>query len=537
MKGATPKLLHSSGAAIVVLWISSWVAVACGQTTGGSLLPDLRSLPLGGPESTSERTALSRPALAGAVDPEHYRLGPGDVLSLEYGGKALDAKTLNVDAEGRVRVPNLGLVLVGGRTLTEAREEILKRLRSYVPGADVDLRLIQARTFKVFVTGDVRQPGTQQVVGSARVLEAIEAAGGTDSIGSRRNVRVLRRDGRVAVADLVRFERTGDWDSNPYLEDGDRVIVPVAADWIGIFGSVALPDYYEFRAGDSLRTALGIAGGTRPEARLDSVMVIRFHGAQFLDTLYSNVVGVADPSIPLQADDRVFVRPKAEWRPKRQVAIAGEVRFPGPYAIEEGKSRVSDLVRWAGGFTALAAERNVILRRNLPAASSDPEFERLSRLSRGEMTNSEYQLFRAKLALRQSAYLVDFSSGMPRPLETDVFLRDGDVVDVPRIEMAVRIDGNVKNPGLVDFVAGRSVDQYVWMVGGTTKRADWRGARLTRAGSSTSLYARDVKRVEPGDFIFIPEKKDTSIWTVMRDVIIVTGQVATVVLVVNQLGK
>src|SRR5262249_53265717 len=187
-------------------------------------------------------------------------------------------------------------------------------------------------------------------------------------------------------------------------------------------------------------------------------------------------------------------------------------------------SRISDLLHWAGGFTPLAAERNVTLRRNVPAATNDPEFERLSRLSRSEMTNSEYQIFRGKLALRQSAYLVDFTSGAPRPPETDVLVKDGDVVDVPRVEMAVRIDGLVKNPGLVDYVAGKSVDDYIWMVGGTTKRADWRGARLTRAGSSNSMYARDVRKVEPGDFIYVPEKKDTSFWTVMRDVIIVTGQ-------------
>src|SRR5262249_5090708 len=106
------------------------------------------------PESAAVRETHARPSLAGPVDPEHYVLGPGDVLSLEYGGRAFDTKVFTVDSEGRVRVPNLGLVSVGGETLAAARQDIVRRLKPYVPGATLDLRLIQARIFKVFVMGE-----------------------------------------------------------------------------------------------------------------------------------------------------------------------------------------------------------------------------------------------------------------------------------------------------------------------------------------------------------------------------------------------
>src|SRR4029077_16035217 len=175
---------------------------------------------------------------------------------------------------------------VGGRTLTEVRTDIVHRLGPYVPGASLDVRLIQARIFKVFVMGEVKQTGTQEVTGSARVHEAIEAAGGTQPGASRRNVRVLRSGGGETIADLERSERTGDWEANPYLEDGDRVIVPVAVDRMGVFGAVARPSFYEYHPRDSLSTALRIAGGLRPEARPDSVLIVRFEGAQTLDTIY-----------------------------------------------------------------------------------------------------------------------------------------------------------------------------------------------------------------------------------------------------------
>lgn len=525
-------------AALLAIGFQSVSAQTMGEDAIRALSGSTGGLPTDGVATDGTRARPARPALAGAIDPATYRLGPGDVLSLEYSGKALDAKTLVVDGEGLLRVPNLGLVQVGGMPLADARADIVKRLHPFLPGATVELRLLQPRTFKVFVLGEVKRAGVQEVTGSARVSEAIDAGGGTNPNASRRNIRVLHRDGRIEVADLQRFERTGDWEGNPYLADGDRVIVPVTTEQFGIFGAIAQPDTYEFRQGDSIDAAIRIAGGLRPEARRDSVLIVRFRGVHDLDTLYATIEpGSAGESVAIQADDRIFIRPQPEWRQGRQVSITGEVLAPGTYAIEEGKSHVSDLVRWAGGFSQLAAPRIVRLERNLAGPASDVDFERLNRLSRSEMTNTEYQTFRSKLALRQSSYLIDFSTGVPRPAEADIPLRDGDHVHVPRLELVVRVDGSVKSPGLVSFQGDWDAGDYIKMAGGPTRRGDVGDARLSRSGSSNTMFARDASRIEPGDFIWVPEKKDTSFWAVFRDVIIVTGQVATTILVINQLNK
>ena len=518
---------------------------AAGQIPNGR--DTMRGLPAaegavpGENQDENRPATVEEPILAGAVDAHTYVVGPGDVLSLEYGGRAAGSTELTVDAEGRVRVPSLGLVVVGGKKLAAVREEIVRRLRPYLPGATIDLRLMEPRTFKVFVLGEVRSPGVVEVVGSARVLEAIEVAGGGNAMSSWRNIRVLRRDGTVVPADLDRFRRTGDWDSNPFLEDGDRVVVPVVVERMGVYGAVVRPGQYEFRVGDSLSTAIRLAGGLHPSARLDSVLVLRFLGNSTLDTMYTDIdrdVSGPGVALPLQADDRVFVRPQPEWRLARQVTVTGEVRSPGTYAIDEGNSRISDLLRWAGGFTPASALRNVQIERTQAGPpGGDVEFDRLSKLSRGEMTNSEYQTFQSRLALRQSAYLIDFSTGAPRPAEADVMLRNGDRINVSRIEMAVRVDGSVQHPGLLAYAPDRTVNDYIRMAGGASRRGDVNDARLTRAGTGTTVFARDVRRLEPGDFVYVPEKKDSQFWGNLRDVILVTGQVATVVLTVHQLTR
>jgi protein involved in polysaccharide export with SLBB domain len=511
------------------------------QSTEPVPLPDLGA-PTTAPVNPNEiprRTTAPQPVLAGPVDPKAYRLGPGDVLSIEYGGRAEGSTTLVVDSEGRVRVPNLGVVSVSHMTLDEARAAIFKRLGPLLPRATLDLRLLEPRTFKVFVLGEVRNAGVEQVTGSARVSEAIEAAGGADSNGSQRNVRVLRSDGSERAADLERFLRTGDWEANPYLEDGDRVVVPPMVGHIFVYGSVPLPGAHEFRTGDSLMTAVRLAGGLLPEALHDSVLVVRFHSAAGTDSLITQLQDperATDGGIPLREDDRIFIRSQPQWHRKQNVTISGEVVYPGVYPIRPGTDRITTLLKDAGGFTEFAARSNIHLERPLLTAEPDPEFERLSRLSRDQMTNTEYQTFRSKLARRQSIYVVDFSHGA-LPASSDILLQDGDRIDVGRLELSVRVDGSVVRPGLVAYEQGRSYLDYIKLAGGPSRRGEWGDARVTRAGTGNTVFARDLKIIEPGDFIFVPEKKDVSFWGVFKDVIVVAGQVATIVIVVDQFAR
>jgi protein involved in polysaccharide export with SLBB domain len=488
---------------------------------------------------TTTRAAASA-ALAGPIDPKHYRLGPGDVLALEYTGTADLSRRLTVDGEGRIRVPNLGSMDVGGRTLAEVREEILTGLKPYITGAIIDLRMITPRVFKVYVVGSVENAGVVEVRGSARVVEALDAAGGLQSQASRRNIRVLRQDDQEVIADMQDFLWTGDWSANPYLEDGDRIIVPQMTQTIRIAGAVARTGLFEYRPGDTLADLIMVAGGPLTQARLDSVLVIRFRGADELDTLVVNVDEINDGvalDTPIFEDDRIFVRGRAQWHPARQVAISGEVYYPGSYAIQEGVDRVSDLIRWAGSYTPQAFRKGVRLLRRTEIEGQDVEFERLSRLTRAEMTDTEYQAFRGKLAIRQAAYLIDFSDGQANPPESDVHLKGGDVVEVEKVELSVRVDGNVLRPGFIAYEPGKTVSGYIEMAGGTSARADLSKTRLTHAGSTESQLANSGWEVEPGDFIWVPEKKDTSFWDTFKDVIAVAGQMAAIVLLLDTLSR
>src|SRR5207247_4236115 len=87
---------------------------------------------------------------------------------------------------------------------------------------------------------------------------------------------------------------------------------------------------------------------------------------------------------------------------------------------------------------------------------SDPEFERLVKLSRNEMTDTEFEVLRSKLAARREDFRVDWSRVQRSP-ELDILLRGGDLVRVDPLVTSVRVEGEVRRPGIVEFSPPRSV--------------------------------------------------------------------------------
>jgi protein involved in polysaccharide export with SLBB domain len=95
----------------------------------------------------------------------------------------------------------------------------------------------------------------------------------------------------------------------------------------------------------------------------------------------------------------------------------------------------------------------------------------------------------------------------------------------------VQVAGEVRLPGLVEYDSTRSGQDYIRMAGGYGERAKQGGVRLTRVSTGQTLMLKDARRVEPGDLIYVPEKKDTNWFGVLRDVVALAASIATVVVI------
>lgn len=466
---------------------------------------------------------------AGVVDPKTYVLGPGDVLELALWGRLSRSVLLPVAPEGTIVLPSAGTFEVAGRTLAWAQERVMRGVAETYRGVRADLRLVQLRTFKVYVTGFVKTPGTVTVSPVTRASEAV-ATVGVEEGGSRRNIEVRRLDGKVQRLDLDRFHLLGDQAFDPNLVDGDVIVVPRAKENIQATGAVGRAGVFELAPNDSLSTLLRLASGPTPSAVRDRALLLRFRTSTEKESLWVDLDRLAESDVQLRGGDHLFVHGYSDYHVLFGASIVGEVVRSGTFPIQVGRDRLSDLVRWSGGFRPLANRSAIYLLRDpVGILEADPEFDRLARLTRSEMTESEYAKFQTKLSQRTNSFRIDWTRVQQEGADVDPLLQDRDIVRVDQLITTVRVEGEVRRPGYVDYVPGRSLKEYVELAGGLTDLASSRSIRVSRTVTGQVIPARNLKGVQPGDFIWVPERRDVDAWALFRDIVMVASQVALII--------
>ena len=509
-------------ACALLLWASSAPAAS-----GASAAPD--PLPTGA--HSPELGAL----LPGPIDATRYRVGPGDQLTLLLWGAISRAQTLLVGPEGEVVIPELGVVDVSNRTLAEARELLRARVRRSLRNLEVDVQLSRLRSFRVHLTGAVTLPGPLMATGVTTVADLLP-----DSLllpdASRRAIEVRHADGSLDPVDLLGFQLTGEPREAVWLRDGDVVHVPRVSRRVGAWGALGRPGPLELGPRDSVSTLIRLAGGLLPKALAEQALLVRWRDPVVRETLAVRFAGVrvTEGDVPLRDGDQLYVLAHPGWHESMQVWVIGRVPREGVFPIRAGATRLTDVVAAAGGLLEDADRSAIRLVRRAPDGQGDPEFDRLLRLSREEMTVSEYESFRAKLAARSPDVRVDWTLIERGRRDLDLFVQDGDIVRVDRRTNAVRVDGQVRRPGLVPYAPGRSVAWYVEQAGGFTRRGARTQVRLTRSANGQGMLARDAADVSPGDQLWVPERPDVSVWQYVRDLLVVGAQIATVYIAVRK---
>ena len=219
--------------------------------------------------------------------------------------------------------------------------------------------------------------------------------------------------------------------------------------------------------------------------------------------------------------------------------MRGEVKYPGSYVVAEGVETLSDVVRRAGGLTDRASLAEARLIRGSAASAAHPvetEFQTLKDAP-DAFTEKEYDLIKTLSRETRGMVSTDFEEIFLWG-ETDAApaLYDGDVIEVPRAHLAVRVAGQVVNPGLVPFEPGANWHHYVKQAGGFAPDADGWGARLI-AGPTGQMAKMDGRQIKPGDIIWIPRKPKSGWWSRLKDLVSLLAEIATIYVVADQIAK
>ncbi|MCK4550162.1 MAG: SLBB domain-containing protein, partial [Candidatus Krumholzibacteria bacterium] len=207
-----------------------------------------------------QRSGYDIPKLEKAIDPDQYILGPYDRLLVNVIGTESNTFAIVVLPEGDVFVPSIGSIRADGLTLTEFRVRLDEEVNRFFKNVKIFCFLQEPRMFRVFVTGEVATPGAVNVSAVQRISDAVELAGSIISEGSNRRV-ILYRGTDTLEVDVLRYVLKGDFSTNPFLSNGDRIHVPVARRHAAIRGAIHKPLNYEILPTETVGDLIDLAGG------------------------------------------------------------------------------------------------------------------------------------------------------------------------------------------------------------------------------------------------------------------------------------
>jgi len=161
--------------------------------------------------------------------PEGYTLHPGDQLEIGVWKEPELQKTIVVRPDGRFSFPLVGEIVAVNRTISQVQAEIESKLKRYIPEPVLSITLTDVGGNRVYVIGQVRNPGSFVMNPRLNVLQALSLAGGLTPFASANNISVIRtKGGRQSVLPF-RYEdvnRGRNLEQNIMLESGDVVVVP-----------------------------------------------------------------------------------------------------------------------------------------------------------------------------------------------------------------------------------------------------------------------------------------------------------------------
>jgi polysaccharide export outer membrane protein len=223
-----------------------------------------------------------------------YVIGPQDILLIQVFDQPDLGGKYTVEADGTFTFPLIGRVKAGALTLRGFERELKVRLADgYFRSPQVTVAVEQYRSQRVFVMGEVRQPGPVALTGGMTLIEALARAGSTlpTSSGEVSIVRAARANaergpampGQDAATELFRASirdlQSGSLSQNIELHDGDTIFVP-RAELVYVFGEVKNPGGYAVQKSTTVLQALSLAGGVTEHGAMNRVQVMRMVNGQ-----------------------------------------------------------------------------------------------------------------------------------------------------------------------------------------------------------------------------------------------------------------
>lgn len=242
-------------------------------------------------------------------------------------------------------------------------------------------------------------------------------------------------------------------------------------------------------------------------------------------------------SFKLMPFDEVFIRTSPNYELQQFVTMQGQIVFPGVYGLEKKDERLSELVSRAGGLNNQAYPQGAkLIRKNqLTESEKTRKKEQLSQIQ----NNFNGVSIRTEESATKNTELIGINllAAINNPGgEEDLFLNEGDIIDIPREPQTVKVTGEVLYPNSVKYNEGKSFKDFISEAGGFTANSSRKRAYVLYSNGSVKrarnvLFIRYFPKIERGAEIIVPRnvKNVNTAQQVFQLVSVLTGTVTSVI--------
>jgi polysaccharide biosynthesis/export protein len=401
-----------------------------------------------------------------------YVVGTGDSLAIDLWGSVSQRLVRLVDRQGRIALPETGPLLVTGKNLGEVQLEVQRVLRTAFRDVSADVSLSRLRTVRVYVVGEVAQPGAYDISSLSTPLNALFAAGGVTQRGSLRSLKHFQGKQLVEQVDAYDLLLHGIRSDLKRLENGDTLLVPPIGPQATVDGMVRRPGVYELLDEHSLAEVLELSGGILPAAALRHIEVQRLdeHEKRTMLTLdLASNTNREDLNRQLQAfkvqdGDQVHIFPIAAYN-EDAIYLEGHVLRPGRYSYKQGM-KLTDLISSYGDL--------------LPEPA--PHYAEIIRLNAPDF-HPAIESFDISAALANPA-----TAPVLKPLDTIRIFSRFDFEHPPE----VWVGGEVRSPGSYRTSGEAHLRDAIYLAGGITPDAALDSAQLFRTQTDGTMKILSV---------------------------------------------
>lgn len=405
--------------------------------------------------------------------------------------------------------------------------------QQYLPGKGDSIAIepiLDKYENRVTIMGAIYRPGLYELTAGMKLSELVKKAEGFRE-DAYLNRALIKRQKPDFTKEMIAFS-VKDLIANPamdmFLHKNDSIVISSVRDMadekmITVSGEVRKPGMVLYRNNYTLKDLLLESGGFTEAASAYRIEIARRildsnknagsdRLAEIVHIDLDRDLDTKGTQVLLLPYDLVTVRKNPGYVEQKQVEVHGEVLYPGNYTIQTKKDRISDLLARAGGFTGMAYPESVSLIR-INRQSKIQQEEKAKNIA-GDIADSVD--YRRVSSLLDST--VKIAINIPVLLSNpdaheNLYLEEGDVLEVPKKDLLVKISGEVYSPTKTTFEEGQSLKYYLGRAGGITDKARMGNIYVVYANgqiAKTDKYLfgliKKYPRIKTGADIVVPAK-------------------------------